>query len=49
MTDVIFFAFYLLARLVRPGHFTARREDRGLEWVVYLVAVAVFPVMWFTA
>lgn len=49
MTDLIFFAFYLLAGLVIIGHFTGWLEERGLEWVVYLVAVAVFPVVWFTA
>lgn len=49
MTDLIFFGFYALAALVIVLHFAGVLEEQGLEWLVFVLAAAVFPVMIFTA
>lgn len=49
MTDIVFFGFYALAGVVIVLHFTGVLEEHGLEWLVFVLAAAVFPVMIFTA
>jgi hypothetical protein len=43
--DILFALFYLVAIVVVVLHFTGWLEQRDLNWVVYVVAVLVFPVV----
>ena len=49
MQDVIFIGFYLAAAVVLVLHFTGWLADRNLEWIVFILAAMVFPVVYFTA
>ncbi len=44
MGNVLFGLFYPFAIVVLVLHFTGWLATRGLEWVVYLTALLVFPV-----
>ncbi len=44
MENILFGLFYLFAIVVVFLHFTGWLADRGLEWVVYVTALLVFPV-----
>lgn len=44
MENILFGLFYLFAIVVVILHFTGWLADRGLEWVVFVTALLVFPV-----
>ena len=45
--DILFALFYVVAIAVVILHFTGWLEDKNLEWVVFVIAVLVFPVVIF--
>jgi hypothetical protein len=45
--DILFGLFYVVAITVVILHFTGWLAARNLEWIVYVIAVAVFPVVIF--
>ena len=45
MNDILFGLFYVVAIMVIVLHFTGWLAERNLEWLVYLMAVLVFPVV----
>lgn len=45
MENILFGLFYLIAITVLFLHFTGWLADHNLEWVVYVIAVLVFPVV----
>lgn len=45
--DILFIAFYVVAIAVVILHFTGWLEDKNMEWVVFVVAILVFPVVLF--
>ena len=45
MTAALFGLFYLVAVVIL--HFTGWLEDHDMEWLVFVMAVLVFPVVWF--
>ncbi|MDP6183643.1 MAG: hypothetical protein QF609_07485 [Gammaproteobacteria bacterium] len=47
MTAALFGLFYLVAIAVVILHFTGWLEDHDMEWLVFVMAVLVFPVVWF--
>lgn len=47
MQDILFAAFYLAGIVVVILHYTGWLEERNLEWMVYVMAVAIFPVVIF--
>lgn len=47
MTDTLFALFYLLAIVVVILHFTGWLEEHNMEWLVFVMAVLVFPVVIF--
>ena len=47
MKDILFALFYLVAIVVVVLHFTGWLENRDMNWLVYVVAVLVFPVVLF--
>jgi len=47
MTDSLFALFYLVAIVVVILHFTGWLEDHNMEWLVFVMAVLVFPVVIF--
>lgn len=42
-----FYAFYVIAVIVLILHFTGWLKRNGLEWMVLVLAAAVFPVVIF--
>jgi hypothetical protein len=44
---MLFYAFYVIAAVVLVLHFTGWLKRHRLEWMVLVVAVAVFPVVLF--
>jgi len=46
-TEMLFYAFYVIAAVVLVLHFTGWLKRNRLEWMVLVVAVAVFPVVIF--
>ncbi len=40
-----FAAFYVVAIIVLVLHFTGWLRDHNLEWLVFVLAVAVFPAV----
>lgn len=42
--DILFGLFYVFAIVVVILHYTGWLADRGLDWIVYVTAVLVFPV-----
>ena len=47
MADSLFALFYLVAIVVVILHFTGWLEDHNMEWLVFVMAVIVFPVVIF--
>ena len=47
MTDALFSLFYLVAIVVVILHFTGWLEDHDMEWLVFVMAVSVFPIVIF--
>ena len=47
MENILFGLFYLVAISVLILHFTGWLAERNLEWLVYVIAVLVFPVVLF--
>ena len=47
MENILFGLFYLVAITVLILHFTGWLAERNLEWLVYVIAVLVFPVVIF--
>ncbi len=47
MNDIVFGLFYLVAITVIVLHFTGWLAEHDLEWLVYVMAVLVFPVVSF--
>lgn len=45
MGNMLFGMFYLVAITVLILHFTGWLAERNLEWLVYVIAVLVFPVV----
>ena len=45
MEDVLIALYYLTAVVVIALHYIGWLADRGLEWVVYVVAVLLFPML----
>ncbi len=44
---MIFYAFYVIAILILILHFTGWLRRNGLEWLVLVLAVAIFPAVIF--
>ena len=44
MEDILIALYYVAAIIVIVLHYIGWLEDRGLEWVVYVVAVLLFPI-----
>jgi len=42
-----FYAFYVIAAVILILHFTGWLRRNNLEWLILLLAVAVFPVVIF--
>ncbi len=47
MADSLFALFYLVAIVVVILHFTGWLEDHNIEWLVFVMALMVFPVVIF--
>jgi len=47
LNDILFAVFYLAAIVVVVLHYTGWLEQRNLNWLVYAMAVAIFPVIFF--
>lgn len=45
LNDILFALFYLVAIVVVVAHYTGWLEDHNLDWLVFVVAVLVFPVV----
>ena len=46
-SNMLFYSFYLLAITVLVLHFTGWLADHNMEWLVFVIAVLVFPVVLF--
>ena len=42
-----FYAFYIIAIVILILHFTGWLKSHNLEWLILVLAVAVFPVVIF--
>lgn len=42
-----FYAFYVIAIIILILHFTGWLKRNNLEWLILVLAVAVFPVVFF--
>ena len=47
MEDILIALYYVVAIAVIVVHFTGLLGDRGLEWIVYVVAVVLCPMLYF--
>lgn len=47
MEDILIGLYYVVAIAVIALHYVGWLEDRGLEWVVYVVAVLLAPMLYF--
>ncbi|MGD9602844.1 MAG: hypothetical protein AB7O21_21025 [Gammaproteobacteria bacterium] len=45
MNNILFGLFYVVAITVVVLHYTGWLAERNLEWLVFLVAALVFPVV----
>jgi low affinity Fe/Cu permease len=45
MENIGFTLFYLIAIVVLVLHFNGTLEEYELEWLVYVLAIAVFPAV----
>jgi hypothetical protein len=44
---ILFASLYLGGIIIVILHYTAWLEDRNMQWLVYLMAVAIFPAVIF--
>ncbi len=44
---MVFYAFYVIAIIILILHFTGWLRRNGLEWLVLVLAIAVFPAVIF--
>ena len=47
MEDILIALYYVVAIMVVVMHYIGLLGDRGLEWIVYVVAVVLFPMLYF--
>lgn len=47
MNNILFGLFYVVAITILGLHFTGWLAEHDLEWLVYVTAVLVFPVVLF--
>ncbi len=47
MEDILIGLYYVAAIVIIVLHYVDWLEERGLEWLVYLVAVLLFPMLYF--
>ena len=47
MEDILIGLYYVVAIGVIILHYTGWLEERGLEWIVYVVAILLFPMLYF--
>lgn len=47
MEDILIALYYVVAIVIIVMHYIGWLEDRGLEWIVYVVAVLLFPMLYF--
>jgi low affinity Fe/Cu permease len=47
VNNILFGLFYVVAIIVIVLHYTGRLAEHNLEWLVYLMALLVFPVVLF--
>ena len=47
MEDILIALYYVVAIVVVVVHYLGFLEDRGLEWIVYVVAALLFPMLYF--
>lgn len=45
LNDILFALFYLSAIAVVIAHYTGWLEEHNLDWLVFVVAALVFPVV----
>ena len=45
LNNILFGLFYVFAIGTVIAHYTGWLEDHGLEWLVFVAAVLVFPVV----
>jgi len=44
---MLFYVFYVVAAIIMVLHFTGWLKSHNLEWLILVLAVAVFPVVIF--
>ena len=44
---MVFYAFYVIAIIILILHFTGWLRRHNLEWLILVLAVAVFPIVIF--
>lgn len=47
MENVLIALYYVAAIVVIALHYMGWLADRGLEWMVYVIAVLLFPMLYF--
>jgi len=47
LEDILIALYYIAAIAVIVLHYTGWLADRGLEWIVYVVLVLMFPMLYF--
>ena len=47
MEDILIALYYVAAIIVIVLHYTGWLADRGLEWIVFVIAVLLFPMLYF--
>jgi len=47
MEHIWFFLFYAVAIVILILHFNGWLEEHNLEWIIYILAIAVFPAVYF--
>ena len=47
MENILIALYYVVTIIVIVGHYIGRLEGRGFEWMAYVVAVFMFPMLYF--
>ncbi len=47
MENILIALYYTVAIIVIVVHYFGRLEGRGFEWMAYVVAVFMFPMLYF--
>ena len=47
MEDILIALYYVVAIVVVVVHYLGLLEGRGLEWIVYVAAALLFPMLYF--